>query len=246
MSALAARPSPVVFSSRDSEQHLKHWLPERRCRTHVWHFVSMPESDHKAEAIRLPDLPERFYFTPNQFWVHKDYDSLFRALRDILDAGRDVTFVCTGSDLSRANNPVSRSLLELRQALSLERNLRLLGVLPRAAQMEILRRACAVIQPSLFEGWSTVIEDARAVGRPLIVSDIPVHREQLGDSAIFFRPGDPDALAAAVLAADITLPAGPSPQSERAAAIDLAGRARASAEQLLGILAAETVQSRPD
>jgi hypothetical protein len=38
----------------------------------------------------------------------------------------------------------------------------------------------------LFEGWSTVIEDARGFGRPLIVSDIPVDREQADSDTIFF------------------------------------------------------------
>ena len=237
MSALAGCACPVVFSSRDSEGHFRHWLPERRCRTHIWHFASIPDRADNAGQITLPDLPDRFYFTPNQFWAHKDHATLFRALRLVLDARGNVTFVCTGSDLSRANDPVSRSLLKLSEELSLKHKLRLLGVLPRGAELEIMRRACAVIQPSLFEGWSTVVEDARALGRPLIVSDIPVHREQLGDSAIFFRPSDPQALAAAVLAANARLAAGPCPESERAAAADLATRTRLSAEQLLGILA---------
>jgi glycosyltransferase involved in cell wall biosynthesis len=241
MGALAARSCPVIFSSRHSERLFQQWLPHRRCRTHVWHFVSMRESDDRAasKSAVVRDLPARFYFTPNQFWPHKDYASLFRALRRILDSGRDVTFVSTGGNLVHATDPLARSLLDLIRELSLEKNLRLLGVVPRATCLEIMRYACAIIQPSLFEGWSTVIEDARALGRPLIVSDIPVHREQLGQSAIFFGPSDPDALAAAVIAADATLPAGPSPESEQAAGIDLARRARASAEQFLAILTAE-------
>ena len=241
MGALAARSRPVVFSSRHSEGLFQQWLPQRRCRTHVWHFVSMRDPGDKAasKSAVARDLPARFYFTPNQFWPHKDYASLFRALRRILDAGRDVTFVSTGGNLDHATDPVARSLLDLIRELSLEKNLRLLGVVPRATCLEIMRRACAIIQPSLFEGWSTVIEDARALGRPLIVSDIPVHREQLGESAIFFRPSDPDALAAAVIAADATLPAGPSVERERAASIELARRARSSAEQFLAVLIAE-------
>ena len=241
MGALAARSRPVVFSSRDSERRFRQWLPHRRCRTHVWHFVSTRDPGDKAasKSAVARDLPARFYFTPNQFWPHKDYASLCRALRRILDSGRDVTFVSTGGNLDHATDPVARSLLDLIQELSLEKNLRLLGVVPRATCLEIMRHACAIIQPSLFEGWSTVIEDARALGRPLIVSDIPVHREQLGRSAIFFRPSDPDALAAAVIAADATLPPGPSAEHERAASVELARRAQASAEQFLAILTTE-------
>ena len=64
----------------------------------------------------------------------------------------------------------------------------LLGLIPRNDQIGIFRKAAAVIQPSCFEGWSTVVEDSRAIGRPIFISDIPVHREQAPPKAIYFSP----------------------------------------------------------
>ena len=64
----------------------------------------------------------------------------------------------------------------------------LLGLIPRNDQIGIFRKAAAVIQPSCFEGWSTVVEDTRAIGRPIFLSDIPVHREQAPPKAIYFSP----------------------------------------------------------
>jgi len=96
-----------------------------------------------------------------------------------------------------------------------------------------------VIQPSLFEGWSTVIEDARALGRPVIASDIPVHREQLGDTARYFIPRDPASLAEAVLGLDPTLRPGPNPDLEAAALRDLERRTLASGREFFAILARE-------
>jgi glycosyltransferase involved in cell wall biosynthesis len=61
-----------------------------------------------------------------------------------------------------------------------------------------MRASAAVLQPSQFEGWSTVIEDARALGKPLIASDFPVHLEQDIPGSSFFRMGDPTAFAKAV------------------------------------------------
>ena len=46
----------------------------------------------------------------------------------------------------------------------------------------------AVIQPSLFEGWSTVVEDAKAMNQNMIASNLDVHNEQLLDTASFFDP----------------------------------------------------------
>ena len=49
-----------------------------------------------------------------------------------------------------------------------------------------MKEARAVIQPSKFEGWGTVVEDAKAMQRPLILSDINVHREQVGKHGYYF------------------------------------------------------------
>ena len=61
----------------------------------------------------------------------------------------------------------------------------------RRDQLSILKNSIAVIQPSLFEGWNTTIEDAKSLNKFVIVSDIDVHREQLVDrKAFFFKVGD--------------------------------------------------------
>ena len=49
--------------------------------------------------------------------------------------------------------------------------------------------------PSLWEGFGTAIVEAMASGLPVVASDIPPHREILGDSGILFPPGDESELA---------------------------------------------------
>ncbi len=39
------------------------------------------------------------------------------------------------------------------------------------------------------------------MGKQIVLSDIPVHREQAPDRGFFFPPEDPDALTAAMIAA---------------------------------------------
>ena len=70
-----------------------------------------------------------------------------------------------------------------------------LGFIDRIDQLVLMENAMAIIQPSLFEGWSTVVEDAKALNQTLIVSDIPVHKEQLKDKGNYFAPNDYDELA---------------------------------------------------
>jgi len=245
--ALASRDVPIVFSSRDAQSHFDQFYRSQRCRTYVWHFHTLSEPapvvSVSAEFAAL-GLPRRFYYTPNQFWPHKDHATLFRALKLIVEQGHDVTFVCTGSDLTSATDAYQRKLVALIEELDIARNMRLLGVLPRLVQLELMRRACAVIQPSLFEGWSTVIEDARAFGRPLIVSDIPVHREQADGDTTFFAPQDPASLAAGVVAVDARLTPGPDLEREIAARKELNIHVGQSAQQFLDILATEAARER--
>jgi glycosyltransferase involved in cell wall biosynthesis len=80
-----------------------------------------------------------------------------------------------------------------------------------------MRGSIAVLQPSLFEGWSTVVEDARVVGRPVILSDIAVHREQNPPGARFFAGESAVALARELGEAWSSYPAGPDSGREAAA-----------------------------
>ena len=64
-----------------------------------------------------------------------------------------------------------------------------------SAHISILMMECsALINPSTFEGWSTTVEEAKAIGVPMVLSRIRVHEEQT-NNAIFFDPQSSDQLA---------------------------------------------------
>jgi glycosyltransferase involved in cell wall biosynthesis len=60
----------------------------------------------------------------------------------------------------------------------------------------LLKRADVLVSPSRFEGNPNVVLEAMACGCPLVISDIPAHREILDDeSALFAGADDASALA---------------------------------------------------
>ena len=77
----------------------------------------------------------------------------------------------------------------------LQSQIRLLGLLARPTQIQVMRRSAAVVQASFFEGWSALVEDSRALGKRIFVSDIPVHREQEPADAVYFNPENAEELA---------------------------------------------------
>jgi len=62
----------------------------------------------------------------------------------------------------------------------------------------LMKRAVALVAPSRFEGNPNVVLEAMACGCPLIVSDIPAHRELLNESCAIFAD-DAKAIAEAIL-----------------------------------------------
>jgi glycosyltransferase involved in cell wall biosynthesis len=79
----------------------------------------------------------------------------------------------------------------------LDTNIKLLGVIPYHDVYRLIKFAKAVINPSLFEGWSSSVEECKSVGKSLILSNIEVHKEQSVDAS-FFEKTNPDSLAATI------------------------------------------------
>jgi glycosyltransferase involved in cell wall biosynthesis len=77
--------------------------------------------------------------------------------------------------------------------LNVEDDIKIVGHIPKLDQISLLKQSSAVIQPTLFEGGpgGGAAYDAIALGKPLIVSDIPVNLEiEKDDRVFFFRSKD--------------------------------------------------------
>jgi glycosyltransferase involved in cell wall biosynthesis len=93
------------------------------------------------------------------------------------------------------------------------------GYLPDATVAPFFRRAAVVAYPSLAEGFGLNALEALACGAPLVTTNGSALDEVVGDAALTVTPGDPDALAGALL--DATRP-------EVAARLRVAGPERAA------------------
>lgn len=63
-----------------------------------------------------------------------------------------------------------------------------------------LLAACSVfVLPSRWEGQPLIVQEALRAGRPIVATDVGGVRDLTGDAAVLVPPGDPAALAAAVL-----------------------------------------------
>lgn len=211
--------SRVVVSSEWALPQFQEFFPRERERGRVLRFCSVPTrawwSSEPAEILRRRNLPRKFFVLSNQFSHHKNHEVVFEAVKRLKDKRQHVAIVCTGSTWGYRGPDYFERLMEYRSVHGLEDAIFVLGALPREEQIAVLRASCGVLQPSLFEGWSTTIEDARTLGKRIVASDIPVHVEQLrGTDARLTPPQDPEAWAATLLEVWDEAEPGPSPGDE--------------------------------
>ncbi len=192
----------VVLSSQSALEDCDAAYPGHREKLHVLRFRSVPvpqwfEGD-PARMVRRYEIPAKFIVAPNQFFAHKNHRTLFEAIAIARDRGHDVHLVCTGQTEDFRDPGHFPRLQQQIKDRGMEKHIRILGLIPRLEQVQLIRAAAAVVQASLFEGWSTVVEDARALGKRIFLSDIPVHREQNPPGVTYFDPNRPEALADAI------------------------------------------------
>jgi glycosyltransferase involved in cell wall biosynthesis len=173
-------------------------------------------------------LPERYLYLPNQFWVHKNH----RVIIDALRAAKGVHVVCTG-DTRDYRRPGHYEELS-GAAQNLGDAFRVLGLVPQADAAALMRDAAAVINPSLFEGWSTTVEEAKSLGKRVLLSDIEVHREQAPERARYFAPSAPEEAAKAMVEALAAFDPAEEARAAQAAAARLPARRSAFARTYLG------------
>ena len=119
-------------------------------------------------------LPENYIYLPNQFWKHKNHRIVIEALA--LFQNSRVVVASTGHGVDPRHPALYEELRSLVNLKGLQEQFRFIGMVPYLEVIALMRGATAVLNPSLFEGWSTTVEEARALGVPLILSDIAVHR----------------------------------------------------------------------
>jgi glycosyltransferase involved in cell wall biosynthesis len=221
-SAIAQKSSLVLLSSDSARMDFEEFFPDQAAKARVAHFPTLLWTlDRRDDSATLQKfhLPQKFALVANQFWQHKNHRILPTALGLLKRRGIEIKLVVTGLPADY-RDPENKSLSQFFQESAKEGvagSIHFLGQVPYEDLVTIMRAAALIIQPSFFEGWSTSIEDSKALGRPLVCSDIPVHREQIPDALGFFDPTNPGMLAELLAQIYPDLPPGPDIQREEAA-----------------------------
>lgn len=218
--AIAASADALVLCSHISRTNWQRLGPDARPLVRVlpWRAMPLPAwyALDPAAVAAQHGIAQPFLICCNPMGVQKGYSSLLDAVAALAAAGIRPLVVCTG-ETEQARDPLMRAIQNRLRELGIADRFRWLGALPRAEQMALMRASQAVIQPSVYEGWSLVVEEARALGKALFVSDLETHQEQAPPRARFFRAGDARHLAKVLAHSLPRLAPGPSLADEQQA-----------------------------
>jgi glycosyltransferase involved in cell wall biosynthesis len=201
--AQVAAKRAIMLSSRDACNACERNYPDTIGRTHIVRFAvhSDIRPDHIAvELVReVYKLPERYFYLPNQFWQHKNHMLVVDALVLLKQAGYLINVVASGKQFDHNRPNYFERFAAHLDFSSVSDQFHLLGLIPYEHVAPLMVGSEGVINPSLFEGWSTTVEEARALQVPLVLSDLAVHREQVSRQARFFNRKSADSLAEALI-----------------------------------------------
>ncbi len=137
------------------------------------------------------NLDKPYYICPNQFWAHKNQIIILQAIKHLGNCDLPFYVVFTGKMFDpRKPSYFIDNIKPLLDDDFVKNNVKMLGFVERDFQFNLLKNAIALIQPSRFEGWSTVIEDGMFFNLKIMASNLEVNKEQLGGKGIFFDVDD--------------------------------------------------------
>ena len=209
-STYVSRADGLIVSSQTAHDDAVTLFGAQPDRLHVLRFAPKIEfgplqsTALRDKVFRRYQLTRPYLFLPNQYWKHKNHRLVADAMIRLRRAGSGVPLVISTGKQEDPRDPAYFGEFDaLVRGNGLSEQYRMLGVIPRQDMMVLMAHAAAVLNPSRFEGWSTTVEEAKALGKTLLVSDIAVHREQVGGVAGASTFPTDDASALSVLLHDL-------------------------------------------
>jgi glycosyltransferase involved in cell wall biosynthesis len=181
----------IIVNSQDTKKDLIKFYQAKKNQIIELPFAPIIENlnyfENNIELIKKYNLPKLYFMISNQFWLHKDHITAFKALA--LLENKNIHIVCTGELNDYRSKTYIKELFSLIEDLHLKNRIHFLGIIPKIEQIEIMKNCIALIQPTLFEGGpgGGSVYNAISIGKKCIVSNIKINKEILDDNVLFFK-----------------------------------------------------------
>lgn len=187
----------LVLSSKSAKKDFEKYYPPKR-DVYVIPFVSYVEPEIRELTPQIEQIvlekygvtKQQYVCVCNQFWKHKNHIVVLKSILLMTEkiASSNIKFVFTGMLEDYRDSEYYNKISKYMQCEKIRPYIKVIGFVDRLEQLALMKNARLVIQPSLFEGWGTVVEDAKVLDKRILLSDIPVHREQANEKCVLFNP----------------------------------------------------------
>ena len=123
-------------------------------------------------------IPEKFLLYLGRYDKNKRVDILIEAFNQIKDTGLNLYLTIEENNLTNS----------LKKIIKQDQRIKLLGRISEEQKTEFLSASEAIIFPSSFEAFGTVLLEASVYSKPILCSSLPVFKEILNpEGTIFFE-----------------------------------------------------------
>ncbi len=190
---LGIHSNQIILSSKNAKKDLKkislNAHNKSTVNSFVFNLISQKKIININALMKKYKLSEKFFYLPNQYFVHKNHIVVLKALNHILKTKKFKKFeiVSTGHNVDHRDLGHFKKIKNYIYKNNLKKNYIYLGVIPYNDMMSLMYHSIAVLNPSKFEGWSSSVEQAKSMGKKVILSNIQVHKEQNPERAKYFN-----------------------------------------------------------
>jgi glycosyltransferase involved in cell wall biosynthesis len=172
------------------DQDRVHWIsisPAQRP------FEQEDSSFDPRKAAKIPP-DARYVFYPAQFWAHKNHRLIVDAIAYLREKNSQEFYaIFCGSNCG--NLP---TVLEMAKQKGVDDLVKYVGFVPDEQMSAFYKHSLALVMPSYFGPTNMPPLEAFGLDTPVIVSDLPGIRDQVGEAAMLIPPDKPDELAKAI------------------------------------------------
>lgn len=168
-----AKLSQIVTVSPECVADLQINFPEAKSKISIIHNILSPDSIRQLAKMPVDDgsFSENTLITVARLSAEKGIDIAIEAAKLLKDAGVSFQWLVIGDGSER------ESLQQKIASLGLANHFRLLGV--RENPYAYVWRSAIYVQPSRYEGKSISIDEAKILGKPIIVTDFETAPDQI-------------------------------------------------------------------
>ncbi|MRM83758.1 glycosyltransferase family 1 protein [Riemerella anatipestifer] len=168
------------FTKRDVLAHYKIEEDKIEVIYNGCNFLEYNECEKDEIEFRKITQGKTFFLTVGASYHHKNIERLLKAIKE--NEETDALFVIVAK-----KNKYGSMLVDLSDRLNLK-NVVFIHSISQNLLAKLYQKCLCNIYISLYEGFGFPPLEAASLGTVSLVSDIPVMREVLGDSAIFVNP----------------------------------------------------------